>query len=291
MTSAGSPHDEGPTDGAADASPSLTDAPATGTDETPAPDGPTALRRRRARIAVVAGLAVLVVVALAVVLGTSGDRTGGASRTTIAGVELAGTKEAQELLAGIPQDGTLLGDPSAPVTIHEFADLKCPACQRYEIEAQPGTITELVRTGRANLRIHFMNVIDPGQRTTDGAGLINAAYGLAAKDRMWAFVHVLYSNQGIEDREWATLPRLRQIARGAPGVDPADVSVRETPATRAMAAGDRRLARRLGVRATPTVFVEPRGTDRFGLVPDPWTGLAEAVDAATRDTPRRTIAR
>lgn len=290
MTSEGSPHDEGPSAPAAETSSTI------GTSPAPAgmPDGmlaPPDPRRRRVRIAAVVGLAAVVAVAMAVALGSSGDRTGGASRTIVAGVELAGTKEARELLAGIAQDGTLLGDPSAPVTIHEFADLKCPACQRYEVEAQPGTITTLVRTGRANLRIHLMNVIDPGRRTTDGAGLINVAYGLAAKDRMWSFVHVLYYNQGVENREWATQARLRQIARGAPGVDPADVSVRETPATRAMAAGDRRLARRLGVRATPTVFVEPRGTDRFGLVPDPWNGLADAVDAATRTTPRRTIAR
>lgn len=274
-----------------------TPGPAAGPGPAPDPDAEHPVDRerldRRRRVRVLGGAAALVAVVVAVVLaiGAFDDPTDGASRTTVAGVQLAGTTETRELLRDLPQDGTLLGSRDAPVTIHEFADLKCPACQSYEVQQQPETIETLVRTGRANLRIHFINVIDPGQRTTDGAGLINAAYSLAAKDRLWAFVHVLYFNQGPENQEWAVERRLRQIAAGAPGVDPADVSTRETPVTRVEADAARRLARRLGVRATPTVFVEPRGTARFARVEDPWSGLAAAVQAATPRTAPRSVAR
>jgi len=257
----------------------------------PSDPGGTSASRRRGRIA--AGVLAAVVLLVGVVLAAASfddPDTKDATRTTVAGVRLAGVDETQRLFAGVPQDGTLLGDPNAPVTIHEFADLKCPACQSYELRAQPETIATLIRTGRANLRIHFINVIDPGQGTTDGAGLINAAHALAAKDRMWPFVHLLYFNQGPEGREWADEARLREIAGGAPGVDPGDVSVRETPATRTAAAEDRRLAKRLGVQATPTVFVEPRGEGRYGLVEDPWADLDAAVRAATAPSAPRSVA-
>ncbi|MEV4421825.1 DsbA family protein [Patulibacter sp. NPDC049589] len=265
-----------------------------GSDAPPAvPDGTAVAtaRRRRGRIAI--GALVLVVVLVAVVLAVApfGDpATKGATRTTVAGVRLAGVGETQRLFDGVPQNGTLLGDPNAPVTIHEFADLKCPACQMYELRVQPETIATLIRTGQANLRIHFINVIDPGQRTTDGAGLMNAAYALAAKDRMWPFIHLTYFNQGPEDREWADERRLREIASGAPDVVPGDVSIRQTPATRARTDGDRRLAERLGVRATPTVFVEPQGSNRFGRVENPYDDLAAAVRAATPQTAPRSVA-
>jgi protein-disulfide isomerase len=257
------------------------------------PAGTAAAGARRRRTRIVIGALVGAAVLVAIVLGTASfddPATKGATRTTVAGVRLAGVDETRRLFAGVPQDGTLLGDPDAPVTIHEFADLKCPACRNYELGAQPETIATLIRTGRASLRIHFIDVIDPGQGTTDGVGAMNAAYTLAAKDRMWPFIHVLYFNQGPENREWATERRLREVAAGAPGVDPGDVSIRETPATRVRAQRDRRLAKRLGVRATPTVFVEPRGSDRFGLVDDPYDDLAAAVRAATPQGAPRTIA-
>ena len=33
-----------------------------------------------------------------------------------------------EALKGIPQNGFVLGDPNAPVTLVEYIDLQCPIC-------------------------------------------------------------------------------------------------------------------------------------------------------------------
>src|SRR5215213_761101 len=80
--------------------------------------------------------AILIAVSL---LGSDGE-----DRTRPAIYETAGTK----LLAGIPQSSTLLGRPTAPVTLVEYADLQCPFCREFATETVPVLVREYVRTGK-----------------------------------------------------------------------------------------------------------------------------------------------
>ena len=41
-------------------------------------------------------------------------------------IEVAGASTVQRLMGGIEQDGAVLGDSSAPVTVEVFNDLQCP---------------------------------------------------------------------------------------------------------------------------------------------------------------------
>ena len=71
-----------------------------------------------------------VVVVIAVVISSSG----GSDKTTkppASGQPASGAAQVDALLAGIPQKGNTLGNPKAPVTLQEFADLQCPICQAY----------------------------------------------------------------------------------------------------------------------------------------------------------------
>src|SRR6202034_3490331 len=71
----------------------------------------------------------------------------------------------QELLAGIPQSGTTLGNPKAKVTITEFGALQCPICMQF---ATNGTENQLiatfVKTGKAKLIYRSLETAssDPG---------------------------------------------------------------------------------------------------------------------------------
>jgi protein-disulfide isomerase len=75
------------------------------------------------------------------------------------------TTEFQDLYSEVPtvrgEDGAfILGDPDAPVTVIEFADFLCPACQQY----QPTITTfieDYVLTGQAKFEYRFFLVIDP----------------------------------------------------------------------------------------------------------------------------------
>jgi protein-disulfide isomerase len=68
----------------------------------------------------------------------------------------------------------LLGDPNAPVTIIEYADYACPACQQYYPDMTQ-FITEYVDSGKAAFEYHVFPTA--GQQRTVFAGEIAACMG------------------------------------------------------------------------------------------------------------------
>ena len=60
------------------------------------------------------------------------------------------------LVDGIPQEGTVLGDPGAKVTLLQYEDLQCPNCRQYTITPVPH------RRGRVRSR-------RDGERSTSAA--------------------------------------------------------------------------------------------------------------------------
>ncbi|WP_210495794.1 thioredoxin domain-containing protein [Patulibacter sp. SYSU D01012] len=247
-----------------------------------------AARERSQRLKLLGGAVVLVLVIVGVVLaaGVFKDTSGGSKDTKVQvdgnEANVKGVAETNELLKGVPQNGTVLGKPDAPVTIIEFADMKCPACQQYEVTHQNKVVDELVKTGKANLNLQLINIIDPNAGTTDGADARRAALNLVAKNKFFNFVHTSYYNQGLENDTWATEKRLKEIGAGAPGVGAAAINIRETPAVRELQAKADKLSQDLKVSGTPAFYVQPRGTREYTPVQDPINGLTEAVDAAAK---------
>ena len=51
-----------------------------------------------------------------------------------------------------PVEGYVMGSPSAPVEIVEYADFECPACAQFAIVTEPQVRQLLVQTGKARFR-------------------------------------------------------------------------------------------------------------------------------------------
>src|SRR3954454_1119580 len=108
----------------------------------PVPEPPTAKSGRNRTLVIALAVAAVVVAGLiaASLLRSSGDDD---SAATTATAETTATTEttptsvtdpALELVAGIPQNGTLLGRSDTTVRLLQFEDLQCPVCKRYTDE-------------------------------------------------------------------------------------------------------------------------------------------------------------
>jgi protein-disulfide isomerase len=204
----------------------------------------------------VIGAVVLVVVVAAVVAGTlvasGGDDDDGGGSTT--GVELAGADETRALLQGIPQDGTAIGAPDAPVTLVEFADLQCPFCAQWATDAFPDLVEEYVRPGKLRIEFRGLTFIGP-----DSEKALRAALSAGEQGRLWHTVELLFQNQGEENSGWVSDELLDAVATSAmldagPWRDGFDSDAVDEGISSAAAE-----ASTAGINSTPSFLVGPTG--------------------------------
>src|SRR5437763_2329441 len=118
------------------------------------------------------------------------------------------------IFKGIPQQSVVLGRPSAPVTLTEFADLQCPFCREYTAKVLPTLVRDYVRTGK--VKMVFRDLAFLGD---DSAKAGRAAAAAGAQSKLWQFIDAFYADQGDENSGYVTDSFVRGIAQKAPGLD------------------------------------------------------------------------
>lgn len=172
-----------------------------------------------------------------------GARAGeSAPATTVSG------EATSRLLQGIRQSGPVLGQPDAPVTLVEFADLQCPYCAAWTDGAFAELVRDYVRPGKARIVFSGLAFIGPDSET--GLRFVLAA---GRQGKLWPSVQVLYANQGAENSGWVSEDFLRERGASIPGLD-VEGALRESysPEVDREIAAARASAARLGVRGTPS---------------------------------------
>jgi protein-disulfide isomerase len=209
---------------------------------------------------------VVVVVAIAVSQGGSDDEPpGGGGRP-----QATQTEEVERQFGGIPQNGVTLGDPDAAATLIEFADLQCPFCAQYAVEALPAVVDRFVRGGRLRLELRLLAFLGPDSER--GAEVAAAA---TLQDRLWQFSELFFRNQGPENSGYATDAFLRRLARATPGLDYEQVREDlDSPAAQRLIREAERQANRLGVEGTPSFYLQ-----RGDAPPEPFE--VQSLDAAS----------
>src|SRR5579884_2187567 len=159
-------------------------------------------RARRMRMLGGAAALAIVVVVIAVIVGSSGGSSSKSKAAPNAGAVRAQSAQISAMFAGIPEHGQTLGNPKAPVTMVEFADLKCPICRDYTLNAFPTLLRDYVRPGK--LKIVFEPQTFVGSPPGDSAHAARFALAAAQQDKMWPFAELWYRNQQDENTAYAT---------------------------------------------------------------------------------------
>lgn len=231
--------------------------------------------RRMKVIGGVLGLAAIAVI-VAIVISTSG----GDSPSTP-----AQANEVQERFDGIPQNGITVGEDAAPVTVVEFADLKCPFCAEFATDGLPQLVDDYIRSGKAKLEFRNLTFLDQAtEGTPDSTNAAKFAQAVGLQNKLWNFVDLFYLNQGPENQAFATEDFLKGIAKQIPGldVDKAWADQDDPKVQEELDAADE-FFNEEGLQGTPSFLVGPTGgkLEQVTLqdLGDP-TPLFNAIDAA-----------
>lgn len=231
-----------------------------------------ARRRRLIQYGTGAGLLAVIILVVAIVVSQSGSSGSGAG----AGGDVADASLVSKQLQGIPQNGTVLGDPKAKVTVVEYGDLQCPVCKEFSFQTAPDLISQVVRKGSAGYELRQFTILGP-----DSVTAAKAALAAGEQGRYWNFVELFYRNQGTENTGYVTDDFLTSIAKGA-GVP--DISKwnsdRESPKWDAELKKIQNDAQGLGLNATPSFVVEgPGGQKVLGSGVIPLSQIESAIDS------------
>jgi protein-disulfide isomerase len=172
-----------------------------------------ARRSRRLRLlgTVLAAAAAVVVIAIAV--SSSNSKKNNPAKTG----KVTGAAEVAARFSGIPQAGLTLGNPKAPVTFVEFADLKCPVCRQYTLSAFPTLVSRYVRTGKVKMEMRLQHFV--GDQEGDSERAARMALAAAQQNKLWQFADLFYLNQQDETSTYVNDVFLRRIASAVPGLD------------------------------------------------------------------------
>jgi len=233
-----------------------------------AAEAATARKERLRRLTILAVIVALASAAVAVAIVVSSRDDG----------EPATPAQASALFAGIPQDGITLGDPEAPVTLEEFADLQCPFCAQHAQQVLPALIADYVRTGQ--VKLVYRNLAFLGPDSEEGATFAAAA---AAQDKLWPVVERFYANQGVENSGYVTDEFLDEVAAGVPGLDRSRLEAdRDSAAVERQLAAARQRASAMGVDSTPSFVLSDKQGREQKLAATDLESMRAALDAAVR---------
>lgn len=203
---------------------------------------------RPALLALAGALALALVLIAASLLGSRGGEA-----EPPAAAASAPPAARDPLFRGIPQQGIALGDPAAPVTLVEYADLQCPYCAQWARDTFPTVVDEYVRSGRVRLVFRGLSFIGP-----DSERALRAALAAGQQGRLWDVVHALFLRQGAENAGWVTDDLLRSL--GGTGLDSRRMlDESDSPAVARELAAAARAATAAGVPGTPFFQAGPTG--------------------------------
>lgn len=103
----------------------------------------------------------------------------------------------------------VLGQSDAPVKVVEFGDFKCPTCKMANETIKTQLVSDYIDQGK--VAFYFMNLPFLGRDSMTAALAVQSVYH-QNQDAYWPYFDAIFSKQGDERTEWATVDFLVGLA-------------------------------------------------------------------------------
>ena len=230
-------------------------------------------RKRLIRLGGLAGLLAVVIVVVLIVVSLVQSSGSGGDAANLVDVDLV-----ESQLQGLPQQGTVLGQPSAKVKLIEFGDLQCPICKAYSEEVIPQIVAGPVNSGETKIEFRNFTIISQ-QSVPAGA----AAIAAGKQGRAWNYIELFYRNQGEEGSGYVTDEFMTSIAKGAgvPDIAKWNAARKSKPVLAEVARTTHEASDHFEFNGTPSFYVEgPGGSESLGT-PGSAAAIEEAIGKAS----------
>lgn len=145
---------------------------------------------------------------------------------------------------------TLLGSPSATVTLVEFGDYQCFHCNRFFHTIEPGIEKNYINTKKVKMIFKDFTIIGE-----DSISAAHASHCANEEGKFWEYHDALYNHWTGENNGWAAYDNLVEIAKQT-GLD--EVKFRECMEDERYSSvieQSNSQGRTLGITGTPTFFI------------------------------------
>jgi protein-disulfide isomerase len=181
--------------------------------------------------------------------------------------------ESQRVPAGSDTAAHVRGNPQAPVTLEEFGDFQCPPCGQFAV-----FVEELLKEYDSRLRVVFRNFPLPAHEHAREAALAAEAAGFQGK--FWEMHDTLYREQST----WSKAPNAREFFESYAGtlglkMDEFKKDM-DSDKARERVDSDHALGDSLGIKVTPTMFINKRPMEPYEKNPE---GIRAAINAALNE--------
>jgi len=184
--------------------------------------------------------------------------------------------ESQSASAKSDASAHIRGNPDAPVTLEEFADFQCPPCSQFAPFAE-----ELLREYDSRLRVVFRNFPLPAHEHAREAALAAEAAGFQGK--FWEMHDTLYREQSA----WSKAPNARELLESYAGTLGLNMDQfkkdMDSDKARERVDSDHALGDSLGIKVTPTLFINNRPVEAQEKSPE---GVRAAINAVLNEKPQ-----
>ena len=169
--------------------------------------------------------------------------------------EISLTKVASEVVKPVSENVKPLGNEDANITVIEFADYRCPFCQKFHEETFDKVVTNFINTGKAKFLFKDFVVNDRSEYKGSMQAAL-ASHCAAEQNKYWEYQKEIFKNFKPEPQHWINLDSLVKFANNIqiPEIEKFKSCV-ESNKYQNQIQESGSLAKQLGITGTPSFVV------------------------------------